>query len=123
MTIARHSLAYIKAVFYKSNMELLKLDKSILDGLIQNKPVLIETDHLAFCLVKKEIELYAFQQKCPHAGADLCDGFVDALGNVVCPLHHYKFNIVNGRNVTGEGYFLRRYKVEQRGDDFFIMIP
>lgn len=64
--------------------------------------------------------VYAFAHKCPHASGIMADGFLDAAGNVVCPLHRYKFNMQNGRNVTGEGYYLKTYAVEQREDGVFI---
>jgi nitrite reductase/ring-hydroxylating ferredoxin subunit len=42
------------------------------------------------------------------------------VGNIVCPLHRYKFSLVNGRNVSGEGYYLKTYPVEQREDGLYI---
>jgi nitrite reductase/ring-hydroxylating ferredoxin subunit len=44
-------------------------------------------------------------------------GWIDPLGNVVCPLHRYKFNIINGRNTTGEGYYLKTYplRIDENG--------
>ncbi len=66
--------------------------------------------------------IYAFAYKCPHASGVMADGFIDGAGNVVCPLHRYKFNMQNGRNVTGEGYYLKTYAVEQREDGIFLGI-
>src|SRR4051812_22340882 len=68
------------------------------------------------CLVLKGDVVHACTQKCPHAGGMLADGYIDASGNVVCPLHRYRFNVENGRNVSGEGYYLKTYPVEMRPD-------
>lgn len=65
-------------------------------------------------------QLYACGYACPHAGGIFADGHIDAVGNIVCPLHHYKFNLQNGRNVTGEGYALKTYVVEEREDGVFV---
>ena len=65
-------------------------------------------------------ELYACGYACPHAGGILSEGHIDALGNIVCPLHHYRFNIKNGRNTSGEGYFLKPYPVELRTDGVYV---
>jgi 3-phenylpropionate/trans-cinnamate dioxygenase ferredoxin subunit len=46
--------------------------------------------------------------------------FLDVTGNVVCPLHRYKFNVQNGRNTSGEGYYLKTYLVEERNDGVYI---
>ena len=65
-------------------------------------------------------ELFACAYKCPHAGGVLADGFIDASGNIVCPLHRYKFNLGNGRNISGEGYYLKVYALEEREAGLFV---
>lgn len=65
-------------------------------------------------------DIYACAYKCPHASGILADGFIDATGNVVCPLHRYKFNLTNGRNVSGEGYYLKVYAIEEREAGLFV---
>jgi len=64
--------------------------------------------------------LFAFAYSCPHAGGLLSDGYIDALGNVVCPLHRYKYDMKNGRNVSGEGYYLKNWPVELREDGVYV---
>jgi 3-phenylpropionate/trans-cinnamate dioxygenase ferredoxin subunit len=72
------------------------------------------------CIGKFQQELFAFSNKCPHASGLFVDGYIDAVGNVVCPIHRYKFCMRNGRNVTGEGYFLKNWKVETREDGIYV---
>jgi 3-phenylpropionate/trans-cinnamate dioxygenase ferredoxin subunit len=67
-------------------------------------------------------KLKACAAKCPHAGARMAEGYIDALGNIVCPLHRYKFSLSGGRNVSGEGYFLKTYAVEERADGIYVGI-
>jgi nitrite reductase/ring-hydroxylating ferredoxin subunit len=71
-------------------------------------------------LGKYNNQVFAFAHKCPHAGGIMADGFIDATGNVVCPLHRYKFSLAKGRNITGEGYYLKKYKVEEREDGLYV---
>jgi nitrite reductase/ring-hydroxylating ferredoxin subunit len=80
----------------------------------------IELDGKPICLGKHDGKLFAFTQKCPHAGAMLSDGFIDALGNVVCPLHRYRFTLKNGYNCSGEGYYMKTWKVEQQEEGVFV---
>ncbi len=80
----------------------------------------IIADSKTICIAKHEDQLFAFAQKCPHASGLLSQGFVDPLGNVVCPLHHYKYSIKNGRNVSGEGYYLKHWPVEIRDDGIYV---
>lgn len=72
------------------------------------------------CIAVYKEQLFAFAYKCPHAGGFLADGHIDALGNIVCPLHRYKFSMANGRNTSGEGYYLKQWPVEQREDGIYV---
>jgi 3-phenylpropionate/trans-cinnamate dioxygenase ferredoxin subunit len=74
------------------------------------------------CLAKHNNQLFACTQKCPHAGGSLADGYLDALGNLVCPLHKYKFSLKNGRNVSGEGYYLKTFSIKEREDGVFVCL-
>jgi 3-phenylpropionate/trans-cinnamate dioxygenase ferredoxin subunit len=72
------------------------------------------------CIAKFQEKAFAFAYKCPHAGGILAEGYIDALGNVVCPLHRYKYDISNGRNSSGEGYYLKHWPLEIREDGVFV---
>jgi nitrite reductase/ring-hydroxylating ferredoxin subunit len=85
-----------------------------------NQMCVIEVAGKKITLARHQEGLYAFAYKCPHASGIMADGFVDALGQVVCPLHRYRFNIKNGRNTSGEGYYLKTYPLEQRADGIYI---
>jgi 3-phenylpropionate/trans-cinnamate dioxygenase ferredoxin subunit len=74
------------------------------------------------CIGRFNGKLFAFAHKCPHAGALMSEGYVDAVGNVVCPSHRYKFNMQNGRNVSGEGYYLKHWEVEVREDGVYVKL-
>jgi len=80
----------------------------------------VMTDDKRVCIGRYKEELFAFAAKCPHASGILAEGFIDALGNVVCPMHRYKFCMKNGRNVSGEGYYLKHWPVEVRNDGVFV---
>ena len=84
----------------------------------QMREVSIIEKHVGLLL--KNGELFAFSATCPHAGAKLCDGWLDAQGRIVCPLHKYRFDPKNGRNTSGEGYKLRTYPVEIREGYIYV---
>ncbi len=86
----------------------------------ENKIALVECNGKKLCIGQFEDGLFAFANKCPHAGGLLSSGHIDVLGNVVCPLHRYKFSIKNGRNTSGEGYFLKHWPVEIREDGVYL---
>ena len=74
------------------------------------------------CIGFFQEKYFAFAYKCPHAGGIMADGFIDALGNVVCPLHRYKYSMQNGRNTSGEGYYLKHWPLELREDGVYVGI-
>jgi nitrite reductase/ring-hydroxylating ferredoxin subunit len=80
----------------------------------------IMVNNKTVCLGLHNGTVQACAHKCPHAGGAMADGFIDALGNIVCPLHRYKFSLQNGRNTSGEGYYLKTYPVEVRENGIFI---
>ena len=82
----------------------------------------LEVEGKMICIGKHQEELMACAAKCPHASGKMVSGFIDPLGNIVCPLHRYKFSLKNGRNVSGEGYFLKIYPIEEREEGIFVGI-
>ena len=81
---------------------------------------MVEVNGKKICIAKFNDEVFAFAYKCPHAGGILADGYIDIGGNVVCPLHRYKYDMKNGRNVSGEGYYLKHWPVELREDGVYV---
>ena len=80
----------------------------------------LEVDGKKITLAKFKEDYFAFAQKCPHASGRMAQGYINPLGQVVCPLHRYAFDMKNGRNTTGEGYFLKTYPIELRPEGIFI---
>jgi nitrite reductase/ring-hydroxylating ferredoxin subunit len=80
----------------------------------------VEVNGKTICIAIANENVKACASKCPHAGGNMSSGYVDALGNIVCPLHRYKFSLANGRNTSGEGYFLKTYPIEERENGIFV---
>ena len=87
-----------------------------------NQIAVTEVGGKKLCVARFKDTYTCFSYKCPHASGIMADGFIDALGNVVCPLHRYRFDPKTGRNVSGEGYYLKTYPVEVRDEGLFVGI-
>jgi 3-phenylpropionate/trans-cinnamate dioxygenase ferredoxin subunit len=83
----------------------------------------VEVKGKKICIARFGSAWFGFAYKCPHASGIMAEGYIDAVGNVVCPVHRYKFNLQNGRNTSGEGYYLKTYPVESRGEAIFVGLP
>ena len=82
----------------------------------------IDVQGKKICIALHQGTISACAAKCPHAGGTLAHGHFDALGNITCPLHGYKFSPNTGRNISGEGYFLKTFLVEKREDGIYVGI-
>jgi len=87
-----------------------------------NGIAVVEVKGKKICITKQQETFYGFAFKCPHAGGFMADGYIDAVGNVVCPLHRYKFSLKNGRNTSGEGYYLKTYPINTTPEGIFLGI-
>ena len=100
-----------------------KIAESLADsGLAEKAAITISAGGKSICVARFEDKLYACAQKCPHAGGLMSQGSIDENGNIVCPLHRYKFSLEKGRNTSGEGYYLKTYPVEERPDGIYVGI-
>lgn len=85
-----------------------------------NNIAIAEMSGKKICIAMFNEKVFAFAYSCPHAGGLLADGYIDALGNIVCPVHRYKYDMKNGRNVSGEGYYLKHWPVEIKEDGIYV---
>ncbi len=88
----------------------------------ENNLLQIEVAGKNLCIAKTKNGISVCTAKCPHAGGTMSEGFLDKNGNIVCPVHRYAFNFANGREVTGEGYYLKIYPVDITDKGIFIGI-
>jgi nitrite reductase/ring-hydroxylating ferredoxin subunit len=64
----------------------------------------------------------AVQDRCPHNGASLSGGYCTPEGEVVCPLHRYRFNLNTGKATAGGSYTLETYPLQIKTDGVFVGI-
>ncbi len=86
------------------------------------------TERLLF-LVKKEGKVYAYENKCPHAGINLewqDDDFLDNEKNLIqCSVHGALFHIENGECAGGpcNGIGLTPIKIETDATGHIVLTP
>jgi 3-phenylpropionate/trans-cinnamate dioxygenase ferredoxin subunit len=86
----------------------------------ENNIAVAELNGKKICIARWKDQVFAFAYKCPHAGGILADGYLDVMGQVVCPNHRYKYDPSTGRNTSGEGYHLKHWPVELREDGVYV---
>ena len=66
---------------------------------------------------------YAFSSSCPHRGASLIEGSINGLGELICPLHHYRFDLKTGQVKSGSCGDLEVFPCELLEDGLKITLP
>ena len=68
---------------------------------------------LALAIVRAGEEIVALSGRCPHAGGSIGQGWVEE-GEIVCPLHRWRFRLSDGRCSTVRGENVHRFPAEVR---------
>jgi nitrite reductase (NADH) small subunit len=66
-------------------------------------------------------ELIALSGRCPHSGGSLGHGWIEE-GEVVCPLHHWRFRLADGSCTTMCGERVHKFRCEARGDLVWVEV-
>lgn len=74
------------------------------------------------CLVKNDALYYAFDNLCPHNKHSLLEGKVNYLGEVICPLHGYRYSLKDGLECEGRSGALAVHEIEIRANGIFLGI-
>jgi 3-phenylpropionate/trans-cinnamate dioxygenase ferredoxin subunit len=74
----------------------------------------------SICMVLWKGELRAVENKCPHNGESLSKGKINYLGEVICPLHGYRFNLKNGREAGERCRDAETFPVNENDEGVFV---
>ncbi|MEM9859571.1 MAG: Rieske 2Fe-2S domain-containing protein [Bacteroidota bacterium] len=72
------------------------------------------------CLVKFNNEYFAVSDLCPHQRESLSKGQITPYGEIVCPLHFYRFNLKTGTECQNRTDDLKRFQVKVDDSGLFI---
>jgi len=105
-----------KIKWYKIFDSLLAAETQVAIG----KVTTVDTGRKKICVARTSEGFFAVNDKCPHNGASLGNGYCTAEGSVVCPMHRYHFDLKTGRAKSGLGDFVETYPMEVRDNGVFI---
>jgi nitrite reductase/ring-hydroxylating ferredoxin subunit len=88
--------------------------------LVESKPQLVILSGKRVCLALFEGKFYAVQDACTHNAESLSKGIVNYLGEIVCPWHHYRFDLATGRACDSTCGDLKSFPIRIDSDGFFI---
>jgi nitrite reductase/ring-hydroxylating ferredoxin subunit len=88
----------------------------------------VEVDDDVILILNAEGTIHALSAWCPHMGSSLALGKVMGT-TLACWAHLWRFDVRSGQPLwpplarVAPGYNLRRYTVEVRGGEVFVIVP
>lgn len=80
----------------------------------------VELNGKKICIVKVGEQYFGINDRCPHAGTPFHLGTCNKKGIIVCPTHHYKFDVKTGLSADGNHYKIPTFKVKEAKEKFII---
>ena len=87
-----------------------------------DRPQLLILHGIRICLVLHHHKFYAVQDACTHNGISLSKGTINFIGEIICPLHNYQFDLQTGRECSSRSRDLKTFPVKIDESGFFVGI-
>ncbi len=81
----------------------------------------VEVDGLPLAIVHAGEAFHALHGRCPHAGGNMGHGWVEE-GELVCPLHRWRFKLPSGRCTTMRGHSLHAFRCDVRDGQVWVEV-
>jgi nitrite reductase/ring-hydroxylating ferredoxin subunit len=81
---------------------------------------LLIIDGKKISMAHTEDGFYAFENECPHQNEPLHKGTLTAFNEVVCRLHHYRFNLQTGMEANNQCKSMNSYAIIVKDSGIFI---
>ncbi len=76
---------------------------------------------LRVAVLRAAATIVALSDRCPHAGGSLGQGWIEE-GEVVCPLHRWRFTLHDGRCSTMRGQGVHCFPVQIRQGQVWVLV-
>ena len=73
-----------------------------------------------YCVAKHGEQYFAFEYLCPHQKQPLTTAKITSFGEVVCPLHEYRFSLQFGNEANHKCNALKTYKLHMKPEGVYL---
>lgn len=96
-------------------------DRESFPDLFGDKQIrVIQVNEVKVCIASFNGQYFAFEYLCPHQKEALKNAKLTAFGEVVCPLHEYRFSLTLGNESKNRCRALNLYKLHIKGDSVYL---
>ena len=98
-------------------------DSDKFPDLFENQQVRVfQLPDLKVCIAKFRGDYFAFEYLCPHQKHPLKDAMITEFGEVVCPLHEFRFSLDLGEEANNKCALLKRYTLYLKPEGVYLEI-
>lgn len=97
--------------------------EEVYEALPERKIKKLQAGTARIALLRIGDRVHAFDARCPHRGADLSQANINGAGEIICPLHQYRFDLKMGEVRAGYCPALPVYRNELSDIGLLIFLP
>jgi 3-phenylpropionate/trans-cinnamate dioxygenase ferredoxin subunit len=97
--------------------------EEVYEALPERKIKKLQAGTSRIALLRIGDKVHAFDVHCPHKGADLGQANINGAGEIICPLHQYRFDLKTGDVRAGYCPALPVYRNELNENGLWIYLP
>lgn len=103
-------------------MDLVKIDnKEGFSRLFENKQKRVfRIGEAKIIIAYFKNEYYAFDYLCPHQKHPLKEAQITSFGEIICPLHEYRFALQHGQEAYNRCKALKHYPLQMKEDGVYL---
>lgn len=87
----------------------------------EGRALAVELNGLRVAVFNDAGRFHVLLGRCPHANGPMGHGWIED-GEAVCPLHHWRFRLKDGRCTTVRGESLHRFECEVREGEVWVAV-
>jgi nitrite reductase/ring-hydroxylating ferredoxin subunit len=97
--------------------------EEVLQAIPERKIKKMAAGEKRLAILRIEDTFHIFDAQCPHRGADLGQANINGAGELICPLHQYRFDLKTGDVRSGYCSALPVYRNELTDSGLTIYLP
>ena len=74
------------------------------------------------CIIHHHSGYKVIDNLCPHNGHSLFEGKINHLDEIVCPLHGYRYRLLDGRECDGKSGDLKIHRLDIEEEGVFLSL-
>jgi nitrite reductase/ring-hydroxylating ferredoxin subunit len=91
------------------------------EDVVDGRGVAVEVENLPVAVFNHGGQFHALLGRCPHQNGSIGQGWIED-GEVVCPLHRWRFRLPSGRCTTMRGESLHCFRCEVRDGMIWVEV-